>query len=170
MNTLKTKLYNLIKAQLGAEVLIFSDQNSPRPPLPYWTMRVQSIRKLGHEYLSQGVTDLGDQTIFGVREATVAVQRYGNDSDLKCQGLVDNLQKTSVREAWQVQKIICYETGDVLNISTKLDNSVIEPRAAVDLFIRFGSSLVDNVGIIDTVNNTGSLGEIDIVAVASSVV
>ena len=175
MITLKPKLYTLIKARVGSEVLVFSDQNSPRPPAPYWTMRVQSQRRLGKEYYSQGVTDLGDQTILGTREATVAIQRIGPDSDIKCQTLVDELAKTTVIETWQAQKICVYETGDVLNISTTLDNSTIEPRAAVDLFIRFGASLNDTVGIIDTVNSTGSTDQlidtdnIDIVAVASAV-
>lgn len=174
MITLKSKLYTLIKARIGAEVLIFSDANAPRPPSPYWTMRVQSQRRLGKEYYSQGVTALGDQTILGTREATVAIQRFGPDSDIKCQTLVDELAKTTVIETWQAQKICVYETGDVLNISTTLDNSQIEPRAAVDLFIRFGASMTDRVGIIETVNNTGSTDqlidtdEIDIVAVASS--
>lgn len=170
MNTLKSKLYTLIKAAIGSETLIFSDQNSPRPALPYWTMRVQSFRKLGDDYISQGVTELGDQTITGVREATIAIQRYGNDSDLFCQNLVDTLQKTTVNESWQLQDISCYETGDVLNISTTLDKSVIEPRAAVDLFIRFGANIIDNVGIIDNVTSSGDTNDdavIDIIAVSA---
>ena len=173
MNTLKTKLYTLIKAQIGSESLIFSDQNSPRPALPYWTMRVNSIRRLGHEYFSQGVDSAGNQDIFGTREATIAIQRFGNDSDLKCQELVDNLSKTTSCEAWSVQKINCYETSDVTNISQVLDKSVIEPRAAVDLFVRFGGAIEDNVGMIEVVTSSGDTNydsEIDVVAVASSVV
>lgn len=172
MNTLKGKLYTLIKASIGTETLVFSDQNAPRPSLPYWTMRVQSFRRLGSENYSQGVTNDGDQTITGTREATIAIQRYGDNSDIACQGLVDTLQKTTVQEAWQQQDISCYETGDVLNISTTLDKSVIEPRAAVDLFVRFGASIIDNVGAIDTVVNTGQTDQaideenIDVVATA----
>lgn len=175
MNTLKSKLYTLIKAAIGSEALIFADQNSPRPAMPYWTMRVQSSRRLGSEHYSQGVTDDGDQTVTGVREATVAIQRFGPDSDLSCQALVDTLQKTTVKETWQLQDISCYETGDVLNISTVLDKSVIEPRASVDLFVRFGAELLDRVGIIETVTTTGQTDQdiddedIDIVAVASSI-
>lgn len=173
MITIKSKLYTLIKAQIGNEVLIFADQNSPRPALPYWTMRLQSIRRLGSEYFSQGVDNAGNQDIFGTREATLAIQRYGSDSDTKCQELVDNLSKTTSREAWGSQKINCYETGDVTNISQLLDKSIIEPRAAVDLFIRFGGEIVDNVGMIETVTSSGDTNnddEIDVVAVASSVV
>lgn len=172
MNTLKPKLYTLLKTIIGAETVIWSDQNSPAPALPYWSMRIQSARKIGDGYYSQGVTDLGDQTILGVREATVAVQRFGADSDLKCQELVDNLQKTTVSEAFAKQKINCYETGDVLNVSQLMDKTIIEPRAAVDLFIRFGASITDNVGAIETVEVTGSTDntEIDSVFVATATV
>lgn len=172
MNTLKPKLYTLLKSVIGAETVIWSDQNSPAPALPYWSMRIQSVRKIGDGYYSQGVTELGDQTILGVREATVAVQRLGTDSDLKCQELVDNLQKTTVSDAFAKQKINCYETGDVMNVSQLMDKTIIEPRAAVDLFIRFGSSISDNVSAIETVNSTGNTDntEIDTVFVATATV
>lgn len=172
MDTLKGKLYTLINASIGAETLVFSDQNSPRPALPYWTMRIQSLRDVGDETYSQEVTNDGDQTIKGSREATIAIQRYGVDSDIACQGFVDELQKTSVNEEWQAQNISYYDIGNVLNISTTLDKSVIEPRAAVDLFIRFGASFVDTVGAIETVTNTGQTNQaideenIDVVATA----
>ena len=172
MDTIKGKLYALIKASVGAETLVFSDQNSPRPALPYWTMRIQSFRDVGDETYSQEVTNDGDQTIKGSREATIAIQRYGVDSDIACQGFVDELQKTSVNEAWQAQNISYYDIGDVLNISTALDKSVIEPRAAVDLFVRFGAIIIDRVGAIETVTNIGQTDQaideenIDIVATA----
>lgn len=172
MNTLKGKLYALIKASIGTETLVFSDQNAPRPALPYWTMRIQSLRDVGDETYSQEVTNDGDQTIKGTREATIAIQRYGVDSDIACQGFVDELQKTTVNEAWQSQNISYYDIGDVLNISTTLDKSVIEPRAAVDLFVRFGATMLDRVGAIETVINTGQTDQvideenIDVVATA----
>ena len=33
--TVKATLYTLVKALIGAETLVFADQNAPRPPLPY---------------------------------------------------------------------------------------------------------------------------------------
>ena len=74
---LKPNLYALVKALIGAETLVFADQNAPRPALPYWTIRVQVQRAVGRDYYSQGVTNDGDQQIDGVREATVQVQRIG---------------------------------------------------------------------------------------------
>ena len=149
--TVKATLYTLVKALIGAETLVFADQNAPRPPLPYWTLRLAAQRAVGEDAYSQGVDANGDQLISGVREITVQVQRFGPDSDVACADLRDNLSRTTVSETWQVQKIALYDVGDVLNVPYKLDNSQLEPRASVDLFVRFGTELLDRVGWIDTV-------------------
>ncbi len=149
--TVKATLYTLIKALIGTETLVFADQNAPRPPLPYWTLRLAAQRAVGEDAYSQGVDANGDQLVSGVREITVQVQRFGPDSDVACADLRDNLSRTTVSEAWQVEKIALYDVGDVLNVPYKLDNSQLEPRASVDLFVRFGTELLDRVGWIDTV-------------------
>ena len=149
--TVKSTLYTLVKSLIGAETLVFADQNAPRPPLPYWTIRLAAQRAVGEDAYSQSVDINGDQTVSGVREITVQVQRFGPDSDVACADLRDNLSRTTVSETWQVQKIALYDVGDVLNVPYKLDNSQLEPRASVDLFVRFGTELLDRVGWIDTV-------------------
>lgn len=152
--TVKDTLYTLVKALIGAETLVFADQNAPRPPLPYWTLRLAAQRAVGEDAYSQGVDANGDQLISGVREITVQVQRFGPDSDVACADLRDNLSRTTVSETWQVQKIALYDVGDVLNVPYKLDNSQLEPRSSVDLFARFGTELLDRVGVIETVATT----------------
>jgi hypothetical protein len=149
--SLKSTLQALIKAVIGDEALIFADQNSPRPSLPYWTMRISAQRAIGVDAYSQGVDDDGDQLVTGVREVTVQMQRFGTDSDVACADLRDNLSRTTILEQWQIQKIALYDIGDVLNVPYKLDNSQLEPRASVDLFVRFGTELLDRVGVIETV-------------------
>lgn len=151
MTGLKTDIWTLISSLTGGEVVIWADQNSPRPALPYWTLRIIAIPTLGQAEYSQGVTNDGDQTIRRVTQATLAVQRYGTDSEIKCHALKSDMDKMSVREAWSLRDISCYDSGPVTNISTLLDQSKIEPRASVDLFLRFGSRVLDRVGIIETV-------------------
>lgn len=149
--TVKDTIYTLVKALIGAEALVFADQNAPRPLLPYWALRLAARRAVGRDTYGQGVDINGDQLVSGVREVTVQVQRFGPDSDVACADLRDNLSRTTVDEAWRLQKIALYNVGDVLNVPYKLDNSQLEPRASVDLFIRFGTELLDRVGGIDTV-------------------
>lgn len=148
--SLKTTLYALIKPLIGAEVLNFADQNASPPPLPYWTLKISSYRTVGKDVYSQGVDVDGNQLVSGVREATVQVQRIGEDSDVSCADLCNNLSKTSVREVWRAERISLYDLGDVLNVPYKLENSRVEPRAVVDLLVRFGTELLDHVGGIDT--------------------
>lgn len=170
MTTLKETLYTLLKAAIGAETLVFADQNAPRPPLPYWTMRLTVQRAIGDDTYSQGVTTLGDQTIWGTREATVMVQRFGDDSDTKCADLRDEFSKTSIRESWQLAKIALYDIGDVKNIPFPLDKSQLEPRASLDLFVRFGTELIDRVGIIEQVDMTGTFdGNVELIQTVSVV-
>lgn len=150
--TIKATVYALIKASIGAETMVFADQNAPRPPLPYWTIRLSSQRAVGDSTFGQGVDANGDQKISGVRETTVQVQRIGPDSEVSCADLRDDLTRTTVMEEWRVAKIALFNVGDVLNVPYKLDNSQLEPRASMDLFIRFGSELLDRVGWVDTVD------------------
>jgi hypothetical protein len=151
MSAIEDKLYALLTPMLAGELLVFADQNAPRPALPYWTLNVSPRRHLGRDGYSQGVDDDGDQDVFGAREATAQVQRIGNDSDTYVQDLRDNLSKISVQEQWQVSGVSLFNTGDVLDVPFPMDNNHLEPRAVMDLFVRFGTKVIDRVGIIETV-------------------
>lgn len=158
MNTLITKVQALLAALTG-ETVIKADQNAPRASMPYWTFRLSTQAKLGIDSKSQGVDANGIQQIYGVREITLQLQRYGTDSFLKCNDLKDNLSKQTERDKWQLQKIAVFNIGNVLDISFKLDNLQFEPRAGLDLFIRVGINLTDNVGVIETVSTTSEFDE-----------
>ena len=151
MTTLKAKIYTLVKALVGTETLIWGDQNAPRPALPYWTMILQSIRKVGEDTYSQGVTDEGVQTVTGTRDATLAIQRYGTGSDIACADLRDKIALISVIESWIAAGVVVYDETPITNATVKLDNAQLEPRAAIDLMIRFGVDTDDIVGAIETV-------------------
>jgi len=142
----------LVVRLAGAEPVIFADQNAPRPALPYWTVRVSVGRRVGRETHSQGVTDDGDMTLKGTREATIQLQRYGTDSVEVMQQFREDLFKVTEHEAWQTAGLSLYDTTDVLNIAFTLDGAQREPRAALDLLTRFGTVLIDRVGVIETVD------------------
>jgi hypothetical protein len=153
--SLKSSLYTLLKAVIGSETVVFADQNSPRPALPYWTIKVSVQRGIGIDSMSQGVDISGNMTIKGVREATVHLQRIGTGAIDSCTDLRDNLAKVTVHEQWQAANISIYDIGDVQDIPFPLDNSQLEARAVLDIFVRCGTSLLDNVGIIETVEADG---------------
>jgi len=155
MASINTVIYGLLRDSVHPEVIVFADQNAPRPNSPFWTIRVQSHRAIGRDYYGQGVTVDGDQQIDGVREATVNVQRIGDDSDIRVADFRDSLSKTTVIDRWKINDIAIYRIGDVKNIPQLLDNKQFEPRASIDLFVRFGSKIMDRVGIIEKLNLTG---------------
>lgn len=170
MDSLKADLHGLLQSAVAPETVIYADQNAPRPALPYWTMRLHTQRMLGRDAYSQGVTADGDQTVTGVREATLQVQRFGPDSELHVTSLRDNLSRTTIREQWQLKDIALYDLGDVLNVPVVRDEAQFEPRAALDLFVRFGTQLLDRVGIIETVGtNAGFDGNPDLATVITVV-
>lgn len=154
MNTLKTTLHALLQDLVGSETIIYANQNSPRPPMPYWTVHLRTNKALGDEYFSQGVNDAGEQQVDGVRELTLHIQRYGNGSDIACAVLRDKFSLTTVRQRWAQQHLIPFNTGDVLDIPFRMDMNRLEPRASVDVFLRFGIQLMDAVGWLEIVNVT----------------
>lgn len=145
-------LCNLLRDVIGTETLIITHQNSARPALPYWTVRATSQREIGWAEYGQDVDLNGDQKIDITVEATLQVQRIGDDSDIILSDFRDNLKKTTELDKWRAQKIVLFDVGDILDVPFKMDNDYYEPRAVIDLFIRFGRQILDRVGIIDTVN------------------
>lgn len=154
MSTVDDTLYTLIEPLLSGEKLIFADQNAPRPVLPFWTLNSSPRRQVGSESYGQGVDDNGDQEVRGEREFTVQLQRIGSGSDDSLQNLRDELRLTTVMETWWKENISLYDTGDVKILGYPMDDH-LEPRAILDLFIRYQIKQLDRVGIIDTVDVLG---------------
>jgi hypothetical protein len=146
----KTTIYTLLKALIGSETLIWGNQNAPEPPLPYWTVIIQTTRRIGSDAYSQGVDDDGNQTVFGVRAGTIALQRYGTDSELKCADVRDALAKISVIESFSSAGLEIYDVGPINDTTITQDASIRKPRASMDVMVRFGTKLLDEVGIIQT--------------------
>lgn len=161
MNTLKTNLFNRINALTVGETVIWADQNTPRPALPYWTIRLQAQRVVGRDDRGQDTSNAGIQKVFGVREATLNVQRIGVDSEEKVADLRDELAKVTVTDAWLLAKVAVYNIGPVTNVPFEMDKGHLEPRAVLDLFVRYGTELDDNVGVIETVNTAGQYESVD---------
>jgi len=152
--SIETDLYALIDPMVEGEV-IWMDQNSPRPPLPYYTMKIMSVRYVNQDYHVAPDSN-GDEVVKGDREFTLTVQRYqkfdSTDVTSQLQTLVDRLRLTTVIDKFMARKLVAFNTGAVTDISALLDKTQIEKRATVDIFMRYKSSLVDNVGIVETVS------------------
>ena len=158
VDQLKTKLYALFDP-LFSEVIIWADQSAPRPPLPYVTLRLGVISPVGEPHYSD-VTNAGIQTVLAVRESILSVQRFGNGSVNALELLSANLCKNSVRDLFSVQDISAFDVSNVTDIAALQSGIAIEPRASLDVSLRWTSSITDNVGVIDTVVSDGEVGPI----------
>jgi len=156
--TLQTDLYALMQPVIGGTV-IFADQSAARPALPYTTLKVMSVRRVNTDHYSD-TNDAGEQEVKGDREFTLSVQRfqaYGPDSVTDLLQIVsDKLRLTSVIDKFWAKRLVAFDTGAVTDISALLDKTQIEKRAALDIMIRYKSSLLDQVGYFDTVHVTGT--------------
>lgn len=155
--TLESDLYDLFSPIVGG-TLIFDDQNTPRPALPYSSMKYSSFKRVNFDRKSD-VDDSGNQTVAGDREFTLTIQRYqasGNDVVRNLQTVVDKIQWQTNIDKFVNKGIVPFWNHPVMDISMLLDKTQIEKRATVDFLIRYRQKSVDNgVGIIDTANITG---------------
>lgn len=159
MNGRRADIYALVKALVGADTVIWADQNAPRPALPYWTLRLSSRRSIGWDDYGQGVDTLGTETIGGVREETLEVQCLGADAFDKVCAVRDALAKRTVQAAWYATGLAIFDRGNVLNVPYKMDNEQLEPRGVMDLILRYAVITTDVVGAIETVNTTGEYAQ-----------
>jgi hypothetical protein len=144
-------IYGIIAPLVAPEPVIWADQNAPRPSGAYWTLRLNARRSLGTDEYSQGVNDDGELTIDGVREETLTVQRIGPSAQDYVCDFRDDMSRVTVLDQWRAADMVVYDLGAVGFIPFRMDNDHIEPRAAVDLFIRYGVRTLDEVGTIQDV-------------------
>jgi hypothetical protein len=154
--TLKTRLYTLIDP-LFTEPVIWADQTSPRPPLPYVTLKLGVVSPVGEPHYSD-VDNAGIQTVMAVREGMLNVSRYGADSVSSLETFANNLTLTTNTDRFSNQQISAFDTSPVTDVAQLLNGLAIEPRASVDVSIRWTADQTDNVGIIQTVISDGTLG------------
>lgn len=152
--SLETDLYDLFNPIITGTV-IWADLNKPRPALPYSSIKINSLRFINQDHYSD-VSALGIQTVNGDREFTLSIQNFGKtDCVTFLNGVVNKLRLNTNLDKFMAKKIVPFNTGAVLDISALVDNTNIEKRASLDIFIRIKSSMTDNVGIIDAVNVEG---------------
>lgn len=160
MDGRRADIYGLVKAMVGADTVIWADQNAPRPASPFWALKLATRRDMGwHEY-SQGVSDAGVMTVKGQREEVLMVQRIGAGAlDAAC-SFRDDLMKITARDAWFAKQLTIGDIGNMLDLPFVLDGGEIEPRAAVDITLRYAVRVSDTVGAIETVTTQATYANI----------
>lgn len=147
-------------------VTIWANPNSPRPARPYCTVQVINVARLGNAHRT-GPDATGMSTVTADREATVSVQVFADASNNDpraaldiASDLRDSLDLVTVRQpladaGWAVRGF------ELLTDAPQLRETQWEPRAMFD--VRFGTSqqMLDDLGLIESIEVTGRVRDTD---------
>ena len=141
---------------------IWMHPDAPRPARPYAALQITNSERIGRAWTGAPDTD-GNASIEFDRDVTISVQVYGSSANTDprqafgiAEDLRDSLELTSVREAlasngWSFRGV------ELLTDAPELLDTTWEPRAVFDA--RFGTrkALIDDLGLIETAEVTGTL-------------
>ena len=134
--------------------VIWSNDNGPKPDLPYVALRRQVLNPIGGDYLSKPDSN-GEAKISGNRDLIIYFQAYGTNA----MGVLENLWTVRLIPASQEQlatKGISLINKLALNNITGLNETKFEERAQMDLVFLFASLRIDvDVGIIENISING---------------
>lgn len=137
--------------------IIWADQDDPRPPLPYISLRVMREREQQHPYEAP-VDANGNQESSTDSACVVEIQAYGPNAYGIMKSLRASLGFQSTGDQLAGTGISIMHRGDVMNITELLNNTFHEERAAVEVIFGYRFSATDNVGVISTVTGLNNLG------------
>lgn len=144
-------LYALFKQFFPSFTVIWSDENGPRPQLPYVTLKLSSKRFKNYDFYADPDAD-GMQEVKGDRELTLTMEYFGVDPLDALQSVVDKLRLHTIQGTFYAAGYTVFDTAQVQDISALLDGVQREQRATLDLFIRTKVTQTDDIGYIETVN------------------
>ena len=135
--------------------VIFANQNGPRPKLPYITLRVGTAPRQG--LLEGELSEDGVQTYAGHRDATVELQCFGDGGFDALDGLSQRLKGPGMLAAALEANLAVYATDAVQSVPVLRDGGKYEPRAVMDIGIRYTKEHDEDVGLIKTVRGDMTL-------------
>lgn len=147
--TVKTNLYTWATSIAGAVPVIFYNENSPRPALPYLTLFLNSLVQIGNDYVPRP-DNVGELEIVGDREFTLQIQSYGGDPITLLENIRSSLQKETVLATLRANGIVFVQQNPITDITALLDTE-FENRASMDILFRIAQIDDDNHGLIETV-------------------
>ncbi len=135
--------------------VIFANQNGPRPSLPYITLRVDAAPRA--PLLEADLTEDGRQTYAAHRDSTVELQCFGEGSTDALDDLSQRLKGPSMAAAAYAANLAVYATDAVQNVPVLRDGGRYEPRAVLDIGVRYTKQHDEDVGLITTVQGEMTL-------------
>ena len=159
MKELRRFLRSLMIDLLGidAQSVYWANQSAPKGALPVATLRLYSI---GQEAMAEdrGVDEADRLDLQLPQAAVLEVQIFdesGGDPVGRLETLLLKLETPTVADRCHAAGVAFFAAEPVLDITGLLaDGKTYEPRAAVDLHIRFNGRIKDSPSIIEKVEIT----------------
>ncbi|MEZ7780464.1 hypothetical protein O4A46_01495 [Cupriavidus gilardii] len=146
-------IYELITTAATAPV-IFANENGPRPAKPYIALRVNPASRLP---VHRGpVDDAGVQPVSAHRSAQVELQCFGTGCMDALDVLGQRLHMQAALDRAEQLDLAVTAVGQLRQVPVLRDATTYEPRAVLELTIDYTTTLADDVGVIETVNITGT--------------
>jgi len=147
-------IYIWVSANTSA-LVIFADQNAPRPDELYVTLKITGISNIGHREYTAPDYVTGDREIKYEDEITVSIQAYGPDALATIQEIKESLKKESVLISLESNKIAKRRDEPMTNLSAPID-SIIEERWGFDVTFGLANTITENVGVIESIEYEGT--------------
>ena len=135
--------------------IIIANGNGPRPKLPYITLRLETAPRAP---LSEtGLSAEGIQTYAAQRDGTVELQCFGEGSFDALDEMSQRMKGPAMLAAAYEANLAIYATDAVQNVPVLRDGGKYEPRAVLDIGVRYTKQHDEDVGLIKTVQGEMSL-------------
>jgi hypothetical protein len=159
----RTDAQKLLWNQIN-QVVINVAENGPRPVPPYISTHLQLVQRKGFvPYRSQAALidpthpGLGiNQLIYYIEEAHLYLQAYGFGSNNYLQNIQQALVKQAGTDFLDSYSIAFLYDSAIRDIHILID-ATYEERFSYDLCFSIGQEIIDNMGIIETVDQTGTI-------------
>lgn len=144
---------------------IWADQDAPRPPKPYIALRTLSTVGPENEHYLPVQAD-GGQPVKSHRDVTIELQAFGPGWYTLLGDLRQKLKWETTADRAYLAGIAIFDRGTVQDIGALLGDGggvrggtggFWEPRGCLEIGVRALQATIDPVGLIETVNITGTL-------------
>lgn len=154
-NVIDALIYDWVSTFSGITV-IWAEDNSPKPDLPFLSLRRATLANIGHGFASQA-DNSGIQKISGDRDLIVNIQAFGSNAFGRLDELYNVRLDSNSQELLAAGNLALINQIALTNL-TGLNDSEYEERATTDLLFRFASQRTGvDVGYIDKIEVTGNI-------------
>ena len=161
--SLQDRIYDFLlpSTKLTEDKLIWSDEDAPRPALPYVSMKITSLLPIGFISRSKADED-GKSKLIQHYEINLSVQYYGDDSAYN-ELLLLSLRLQSMKSIELGRNLhIAFVRRQSISDTTQLLDSRFEKRASSDLILRSAVYEEEVNELIDKITVSGSISGRDI--------